>query len=75
MASSSARWARPTAPAAVAGRLRSQLGPQLYNVDDTELVMDLLRQGEQVKVLEPPALVQAVRQRLAAAAAQYEAGA
>jgi predicted DNA-binding transcriptional regulator YafY len=41
-------------------------------VDDTELVMDLLRQGEQVRVLEPPALVAAVQARLAAALRQYE---
>jgi len=44
---------------------------RLPYVDDTELVMDLLRQGEQVQVLAPPELVQAVRRRLAAAAAQY----
>jgi len=44
---------------------------RLPYVDDTELVMDLLRQGEQVQVLAPPELVQAVRQRLAAAAARY----
>ncbi len=44
---------------------------RLPYVDDTELVMDLLRQGEQVQVLEPPALVAAVRQRLKAAAAMY----
>jgi predicted DNA-binding transcriptional regulator YafY len=45
---------------------------RLPYVDDTELVMDLLRQGEQVRVLEPPALVRAVRDRLAAALASYE---
>ncbi len=44
---------------------------RLPYVDDTELVMDVLRQGEQVKVLAPPALVQAVRLRLAAAADLY----
>jgi predicted DNA-binding transcriptional regulator YafY len=44
---------------------------RLPYVDDTELVMDLLRQGEQVRVLAPPALVAAVQARLAAAAAQY----
>jgi predicted DNA-binding transcriptional regulator YafY len=44
---------------------------RLPYVDDTELVMDVLRQGEQVQVLEPPALVAAVRARLAAAAARY----
>jgi predicted DNA-binding transcriptional regulator YafY len=47
---------------------------RLPYVDDTELVMDLLRQGEQVRVIEPPALVQAVRQRLLAASANYAAG-
>jgi predicted DNA-binding transcriptional regulator YafY len=46
---------------------------RLPYVDDTELVMDLLRQGEQVQVLAPPELVQAVRRRLAAAAALYPA--
>ena len=44
---------------------------RLPYVDDTELVMDLLRQGEQVRVLEPPELVQAVRQRLRAASEMY----
>ena len=44
---------------------------RLPYVDDTELVMDLLRQGEQVQVIEPPALVQALRARLAAALALY----
>ena len=42
-------------------------------VDDTELVMDLLRQGEQVRVASPPSLVQAVRSRLQAASAMYGA--
>ena len=46
---------------------------RLPYVDDTELVMDLLRQGEQVQVLEPPELVRAVRLRLAAATALYAA--
>jgi predicted DNA-binding transcriptional regulator YafY len=40
-------------------------------VDETELVMDLLRQGEQVRVLAPDSLAQAVRRRLAAALAVY----
>lgn len=40
--------------------------------DETELVMDILRQGEQVRVLSPDSLRRAVRQRLAAAAAQYD---
>lgn len=44
-------------------------------VDDTELVMDVLRQGEQVRVIEPPSLVAAVRRRLQAAAARYDDGA
>ena len=48
---------------------------RLPYVDDTELVMDVLRQGEQVRVLAPPALVTAVRARLQAAAALYDAGA
>ena len=40
-------------------------------VDPTELVMDILRQGEQVQVLAPDSLVAAVQQRLAAALAVY----
>ena len=44
---------------------------RLPYVDDTEVVMDVLRQGEQVQVLAPPELAQAVRSRLAAAAARY----
>jgi predicted DNA-binding transcriptional regulator YafY len=44
-------------------------------VDETELVMDLLRQGEQVQVLAPESLRQAVRRRLQGALLQYgEAG-
>jgi predicted DNA-binding transcriptional regulator YafY len=46
---------------------------RLPYVDPTELVMDLLRQGEQVRVLEPPTLVRALRERLSAALASYEA--
>jgi predicted DNA-binding transcriptional regulator YafY len=38
---------------------------------ETELVMDILRQGEQVEVVEPAALRRAVRTRLAAALARY----
>ena len=45
---------------------------QLPYVDETELVMDLLRQGEQVQVLAPDSLRAAVRQRLAAALAVYD---
>ncbi|MCU0968665.1 MAG: WYL domain-containing protein [Rubrivivax sp.] len=44
---------------------------RLPYVEETELVMDLLRQGEQVEVLEPPELRAAVARRLAAAAARY----
>jgi len=44
---------------------------RLPYVDDTELVMDLLRQGDEVQVLEPPSLVEAVKRRLLAAAALY----
>lgn len=42
-------------------------------VDQTELVMDLLRQGGDVQVLAPASLRQAVRDRLAAALAAYDA--
>jgi predicted DNA-binding transcriptional regulator YafY len=44
---------------------------RLPYVDATELVMDVLRQGEQVRVVAPESLVQAVRQRLRSASAQY----
>ena len=44
---------------------------RLPYVDSTELVMDVLRQGPEVCVAAPPSLVQAVRDRLCAAAAQY----
>ncbi len=43
-------------------------------VDSTELLMDVLRQGEQVRVLEPADLVDAVKARLQAAGAQYRSG-
>jgi predicted DNA-binding transcriptional regulator YafY len=46
---------------------------RLPYVDETELVMDLLRQGEQVEVLEPAGLRQTVRRRLTAALAVYPA--
>ncbi len=39
--------------------------------DERELVMDILRHGEDVEVLEPPALRERVRERLAAALARY----
>jgi predicted DNA-binding transcriptional regulator YafY len=39
--------------------------------DATELVMDVLRQGDEVRVVSPPALAQAVRQRLERALALY----
>ena len=45
---------------------------RLPYVDETELVMDVLRQGDQVRVLEPADLAQRVQQRLLAAAARYE---
>ncbi|HSW05573.1 helix-turn-helix transcriptional regulator [Aquabacterium sp.] len=44
---------------------------KLPYVDETELVMDVLRQGEQARVLSPASLAQAVRQRLEAGARQY----
>jgi predicted DNA-binding transcriptional regulator YafY len=44
---------------------------RLPYVDPTELVMDVLRQGDEVQVVEPPGLVQAVRERLAAAVKLY----
>ncbi len=40
-------------------------------MNETELVMDLLRQGEQVQVLAPDSLRQAVQRRLAAALAAF----
>ena len=48
---------------------------KLPYVDETELVMDMLRQGEQVQVLEPASLRQAVQRRLALALAAYDASA
>jgi predicted DNA-binding transcriptional regulator YafY len=42
-------------------------------VDTNELLMDVLRQGDQVRVVSPPELVAAVRSRLAAALAAYPA--
>jgi predicted DNA-binding transcriptional regulator YafY len=47
---------------------------RLPYVDDTELLMDVLRQGAEVQVIEPPELVAAVRSRLVAAAALYDEG-
>jgi predicted DNA-binding transcriptional regulator YafY len=44
---------------------------RLPYVDPTELVMDLLRQGEMVEVIEPASLRDALRQRLHAAVALY----
>ena len=41
--------------------------------EETELVMDLLRHGEQVRVLEPASLAARVAARLQAAAQQYSA--
>jgi predicted DNA-binding transcriptional regulator YafY len=43
--------------------------------DATELVMDILRQGDEVKVVAPAALAEAVRTRLRRALALYEGGA
>ena len=40
-------------------------------VDETELVMDVLRQGEQVKVMQPSGLREAVRRRLGLALQSY----
>lgn len=54
------------APGASAWELR------LPYVDETELVMDVLRQGPEVQVLEPPSLRERVRQRHAQAAALYD---
>ncbi|MEY3295950.1 MAG: hypothetical protein RLZZ451_1998 [Pseudomonadota bacterium] len=45
---------------------------RLPYVDATELVMDVLRQGEQLRVVSPASLVQAVKTRLARAAARYD---
>jgi predicted DNA-binding transcriptional regulator YafY len=42
--------------------------------DDTELVMDVLRQGAQVEVLSPPSLRKLVHARLEDAASTYRAG-
>jgi predicted DNA-binding transcriptional regulator YafY len=39
--------------------------------NETEIVMDILRQGEQVKVSSPASLAKAVTERLAGASAQY----
>lgn len=47
---------------------------RLPYVDETELVMDVLRQGPEVQVIEPPSLRDRVRQRHAAAAALYDGG-
>ena len=44
---------------------------RLPYTDETELAMDVLRQGDEVEVVEPPALREAVKQRLQRAAARY----
>ena len=44
---------------------------KLPYADATELLMDVLRQGDEVRVTAPPSLVQAVKRRLSAAAALY----
>jgi predicted DNA-binding transcriptional regulator YafY len=41
--------------------------------DDTEIVMDVLRQGDQIRVVSPASLVASVNKRLRAAVALYEA--
>jgi len=46
---------------------------RLPYTDATELAMDILRHGEQVKVLAPVALVAGVRATLARASSQYDA--
>ena len=51
-----------------------QFEMRLPYVDETELVMDVLRQGDQVKVLAPADLALRVQQRLLAAAGRYAAG-
>jgi predicted DNA-binding transcriptional regulator YafY len=48
-----------------------QFEMRLPYVDETELVMDVLRQGDQVKVLAPTELAQRVQQRLLSAAGRY----
>jgi predicted DNA-binding transcriptional regulator YafY len=45
---------------------------RLPYVGDTELVMDLLRQGDEVEVLDPPELRETLRRRLQAAARVYD---
>jgi predicted DNA-binding transcriptional regulator YafY len=47
---------------------------ELPYADATELAMDILRHGPQVKVLAPPALARMVAGRLAEAASQYTQG-
>ena len=42
-------------------------------VDETEIVMDVMRQGPEVQVVEPAALRQRVQQRLQQALARYQA--
>jgi predicted DNA-binding transcriptional regulator YafY len=44
---------------------------RLPYVDANELAMDVLRQGAEVQVVEPPSLVDLVRSRLDAAASLY----
>ena len=39
--------------------------------EETEILMDILRHGDQVRVLAPDALVEAVRSRHVAAAGRY----
>ena len=51
---------------------RSAYELRLPYVDETEIVMDVLRQGPEVQVLEPPSLRERVRLRHTQAAALYE---
>jgi predicted DNA-binding transcriptional regulator YafY len=47
---------------------------RLPYADSTELSMDILRHGDQVRVVAPKALVQQVAERLQRAAQQYATG-
>lgn len=53
---------------------RSAYDLRVPYVDETELVMDVLRQGPEVQVVEPASLRERVRLRHAQAAALYEPG-
>ena len=66
---SAARSGTPSSRAAGSTMAATRL--RVPYVDETEIVMDMLRQGDQVKVIEPQSLIDAVRARLNAASAQY----